>query len=176
MNDGNSNKFYAPQPVTVNHLYAPQPVAGTSAPQFRKPTDYPAWDHETITLPQLVEMCGKGAAASGWHDDKPKREDFIYTESHERALTFWRSTKIALMHSELSEALEFLRDGEPVNEVQYTMTDVGDKPDGHPSEIADAVIRLLDYCYTEEIDLADVVAQKLAYNAKRGFKHGGRGF
>lgn len=72
---------------------------------------------------------------------------------------------IALVHSEVSEALEDYRAGHPVNKVWYeykdgfkrdthfaefyiddNWTSVLGKPCGIPSELADVVIRILDIC------------------------------
>ena len=49
-----------------------------------------------------------------------------------------------LCHSELSEALEELRDGRGVTEV-YFKEDKPTKPEGFPTEMADFVIRLADW-------------------------------
>lgn len=34
------------------------------------------------------------------------------------------------------------------------------------------MIRVLDFCYTEGIDLEAIIEEKLAYNATREYKHG----
>ena len=71
---------------------------------------------------------------------------------------------IALMHSELSEALEALRDGDPKS----------DKIEGYSQveeELADAVIRILDFCGGFNLDLQGAIIAKLAYNENRPFKH-----
>lgn len=91
---------------------------------------------------------------------------------------------IALMHSELSEALEDHRHGRAPNLTWYedkegipydTMNhDEVLKPCGIPSEMADTIIRILHFCGKHGIDIDLAVAEKMAYNASRPFKHGGK--
>ncbi len=64
---------------------------------------------------------------------------------------------IALMHSELSEALEDLRHGR-------------DKHVG--VELADCVIRVMDFAEAREIDLEKEILKKIEKNKKRKYKHG----
>lgn len=48
------------------------------------------------------------------------------------------------------------------------------KPEGIPSEMADIVIRVFDYCGYAGIDLEKAIAEKMEYNRTRPFKHGGK--
>ena len=79
--------------------------------------------------------------------------------------------KIALMHSELSEALEHIRDFREFNEVWIRNMDDGKKPEGFAIELADCVIRIFDFCGWAGINLEQAIAIKLKYNRGRKYKH-----
>ena len=111
----------------------------------------------------------------------------IVERAHENAVKhgFWDpapefGTAIALIHSELSEALEEARAGRPdlyFKEVNgFAVTDMkerrGEKPEGVAVELADAVIRIADLCGHLGIDLEAAIALKMEYNETRPFKHG----
>ena len=84
---------------------------------------------------------------------------------------------IALLHSEVSEALEAYRDHgyeDATNIFAVTHGQVIPKPEGVGSELADVFIRLLDTCHRRGIDLAAEFERKVAYNATRGHRHGGK--
>jgi NTP pyrophosphatase (non-canonical NTP hydrolase) len=79
----------------------------------------------------------------------------------------------ALMHSEISEALEEYRNGRRPDEI-YTCNVDGHKPLGIPIELADVVIRIAHFCGKHGIDLERAISLKLSYNDLRPFKHGGK--
>lgn len=72
---------------------------------------------------------------------------------------------IALIHSELSEALEALREGNPPDRhcPEYTSVEV---------ELADAIIRIMDFAAGMGLQVAEALAAKVAYNEGRPYKHG----
>ena len=77
--------------------------------------------------------------------------------------------KIALVHSELSEALEGLRHGNPrsAHIPQYSAIE---------EELADVVIRVLDLAEHLDLRLARAIAAKMEFNERRPYKHGGKAF
>lgn len=110
-----------------------------------------------MKISELVQSAYANAVEKGWHDtDRP------------------HGTSIALMHSELSEALEEMRNGKPMAEIYYNQGN--DKPEGVPVELADVIIRILDFCGKEKIDLEKAIETKMAYNKTRPHRHGGKVF
>jgi hypothetical protein len=107
----------------------------------------------------------------GWHEDGRSVGD-----------------EMALLHSEVSEALEEFREGRMTTVFlkqtgmgpRYYDQQQGDeemtimKPVGFASELADILIRLLDDADRHGVDLVEEFRIKMAYNRTRPFRHGGR--
>lgn len=75
---------------------------------------------------------------------------------------------IALVHSELSEALEAYRDK------QWSETGKDGKPLGIGPELADVYIRLVDMCDIWNIDLDAEIRRVLDYGWTRPYQHEGK--
>lgn len=121
----------------------------------------------------LQELAGMAAEHKGFHEDRPYRG---------AELTNWQGNKLMLIVSEAVEAHDEIRNGKKAYETYYPSMPAmdagspegttGHKPEGVPSEIADVVIRSADFAWTEGFDLADIIIEKLEFNATRGYKHG----
>lgn len=76
---------------------------------------------------------------------------------------------ICLMHSELSEALEGLRHGNPPSDhiPEFSAAE---------EEMADCIIRILDMAEARGWNIGEAMFAKMAFNAERPHKHGGKKF
>lgn len=96
-----------------------------------------------------------------------------WNEALERILADYEKAtlerKLLLVIGEIVEAHEELRSNHSPTEVYFSD---GNKPEGFPVEIADAVIRLLDLQTDEHIDLETEMIRKSDYNEQRPYKHG----
>jgi NTP pyrophosphatase (non-canonical NTP hydrolase) len=81
--------------------------------------------------------------------------------------------KLALIHTEVAEATEALRDLPRQPGLRdFMFTDENGKPDGLGYELCDVVIRVLDMCEWMNVSMEYMLTQKMAYNTRRDALHG----
>lgn len=144
-------------------------------------------DIDFQAISNLQDYCYAASRARGFHaatDDLKQAQSFVKTlrdgparDFIERALTNAEldrfGNRLTLIIGESIEAHEEVRSGHAVTE-EWTNQSPGKegKPEGVPSELADALIRILDLAGEHKIDLGDVIRRKLAYNDTREAMHG----
>jgi len=93
------------------------------------------------SIKNCIKTCYKIAKEKGWWD-KPRSDGEV----------------IALMHSELSECLEAMRNRHAKEAIA--------------EELADCCIRIFDYCGHKKIDLEKALHKKIEKNKNRPYRHG----
>lgn len=121
-----------------------------------------------MNISELQQRAYDHAQAKGFWDDFDEATFDAWPSQTAAVEAAFIGQKLALIHSEVSEALEEVRAG------NYEAThSPGEKPEGLPSELADIVIRVADLCGALDINLEATIEEKLAYNSRsRGHKHG----
>ena len=125
---------------------------------------------QAASLNQLAAEIHQNAMEKGWWEGPPTFGDIV-----------------ALCHSELSEALEAYRDGEELvhgccghctfQESCDHPAPAGEtrcKPEGVAVEMIDCIMRILDWCAMEGVDVDGLLRMKLEYNKGRPYRHGGK--
>lgn len=140
---------------------------------------------ELSGLNELARDIHENAKAHGWWDENRSFPEVV-----------------ALCHSELSEALEEYRRSRPmlyypcnagglcVDDRKNENVSCGSrvynpddpagckarskKPEGIAVEMADCIIRILDWCGKEGVDIDAIIRMKHEYNTTRPYKHGGK--
>lgn len=132
-----------------------------------------------MDLNELAKEAHQISVEHGWWSPEPSFGDLV-----------------ALMHSELSEALEEYRAGRPMvwhdcmtsdDDTPCTKEGCGDwyngkceltclspKPEGIAVELADCIIRILDWAGKEGVDMEAIIREKMEYNRTRPYRHGGK--
>jgi hypothetical protein len=110
-----------------------------------------------MSINELAERVHRDAKSLGWYDEGKVRTDL---------------ETLMMVVTELAEAVDEIRDpkGSP-----FYISDKG-KPEGWGVEVADAIIRLLDFCAYKNLNIQGIIDEKLKFNLTRGYRHGNKLF
>jgi hypothetical protein len=124
-----------------------------------------------MTIKYLIRKAHETACSKGWWGNTPGSR-----KTHRPPLEV-----AALIHSEISEFVEEARMVAATRQAELIYGLPGyrieeGKPEGRLIELADAVIRIADYCGRMGWDLDKALKLKMAYNRTRPHRHGGKAY
>jgi NTP pyrophosphatase (non-canonical NTP hydrolase) len=108
-----------------------------------------------MQINELINNSYKTAKSKGWWDDENRNIPEL----------------LALIHSEVSEALEEYR--ENGHEKKYYRKN-DNKPEGFIYELADILIRVADMSAHYKLDLENALIEKMDFNKTRSYRHGNK--
>ena len=106
-------------------------------------------NHDAAAINRMVDVCHGRSVAGGWWNDLITGEPIVRNKGE----------LLCLIHSEISEAMEGARKG--------LMDDHLPERSMEEVELADAMIRILDYAGGHNLDLGGAMVEKMEYNAHR---------
>ena len=111
-----------------------------------------------MTISGLMKESHNTSVSKGWWDDSNRNIGEL----------------LALVHSEVSEALEAYRiTGESgLNDIWNRESD--GKPEGFTVELADTLIRIFDMCAAYKLDIENALEIKMEFNKSRPYRHGNK--
>lgn len=112
------------------------------------------------SLRAVADQCFMGSESKGFWNDDPTVGTVLQQ--------YYDTTKLMLVVTEIAEAVEGLRHGNPKSDKIPEFSAVEE-------ELADAFIRMADLWHKRGWRVPEAIVAKLAYNASRPHKHG-KGF
>ena len=118
---------------------------------------------------ELAKQVHLNAVDKGFWDNRRRLEGEALTDGGIESYTFASqcidAAALALIHSEVSEALEASRHGNPPDDKIPDFT-------GVEAELADAIIRIMDLAEARGWRIAEAIVRKAKYNSGRPYLHG----
>lgn len=113
-------------------------------------------DNILMGINQLIETAHTASANAGWWNDPETGEDLLSNPTYAKYVL---ATKMMLMVSETSEAMEGIRQNSMDDKLPHLTMEV--------CELADIMIRVADYAGKRNLDLAGAIVEKMKFNLTR---------
>lgn len=156
------------------HIVALQKIAnqndlGSWAINGVKSESYSEESQFVSSFTELSKQVHLNAVDKGFWDNRRRLETEALTdgglESYSFAAQCIDAAALALIHSEVSEALEASRHGNPPDDKIPEFT-------GVEAELADAIIRIMDLAEARGWRIAEAIIRKAKFNSGRPYLHG----
>ncbi len=125
-----------------------------------------ATDPFFATLDEVAEIIYNDNRIKGFYDDTPAMVGVVNgRDDYQSAMRIYLGNKLMLVVGEIAEAHEAIRKGIDKSEHIPEFTAMEE-------EVADTIIRLLDFAGYNKLRLAQAIKAKLIYNQSRPYRHG----
>lgn len=130
--------------------------------------------HFIVGFNLIADRIEDWANEKGWNADDPETSlkfnsvlgAYNVLENVRRDLTVnYDIAKLGLMVTEIAEAIEARRNGDPKSDKIPEFT-------GQEEELADCIVRIMHHAAHRKLRVAEALVAKLAYNDTRPYKHG----
>lgn len=114
----------------------------------------------------LSTRINEWADRKGWNEDDPVNHHPVkHTKMYVGYVVAHDLSKLGLMITEIAEAMEGRRHGDPPSDKipEYTSQE---------EELADCIVRIMHYSAQRKLRVAEALLAKLEYNETRPYKHG----
>jgi NTP pyrophosphatase (non-canonical NTP hydrolase) len=111
-------------------------------------------------LHELATLAHETSKANGFHENPVPVSEFV-ANLHAEASELWEAYRENRLHEPCDKA-------ERMDELGLASLTCLEE------ELADLVLRTLDFACSQGVDIAKAVAVKDAYNSTRGYRHGGK--
>ena len=125
------------------------------------------WDEPQPTFGEIIALCHAelSEALEEYRKNRPAEYHICDAESEEDAL----NNTVTICGEDGILACEYIY---PENYPECPYYNA--KPEGIAVELADCIIRILDYCGYADIDIDSIIRKKIEYNKTRPYRHGGK--
>jgi NTP pyrophosphatase (non-canonical NTP hydrolase) len=123
--------------------------------------DYIAGSEFILSFNKVAQRIEDWSNRLGWNEDDPLNKEGRQNVD----IVNYDIAKLGLMVTEIAEAIEGRRHGDPASDKIPDFT-------AQEEELADCIVRIMHYAAHRKLRVAEALVTKLDYNDNRPYKHG----